>query len=324
MSHIFDALVRSKHERTGSGEAGGSVTDILENAEQQAAAQREAEVPSNTVGANESRSTRSVSIAGGGAAEGQHHLENAIQDRDAQKAASVFPVAAVAIPDDSRLVSVTDPNSPAAEAFRLLGVRLRHLRRERRLHKLLITSTVPQEGKSMIAANLACTMGSASARPVLLLEGDMRRPTLARMFGVTPKLGISDYLQDKCDLTNCIYRLGELGFWLLPAGDATNGPLELLQSSRLQELMQAVERVFDWIIIDSPPFLPLADSSIWERWVDGVMLVARQGTTGKRKLEKGLEAIDQSKMLCALINSSTNSTADDYYYHRGEPAVMLK
>jgi Mrp family chromosome partitioning ATPase len=83
--------------------------------------------------------------------------------------------------------------------------------------------------------------------------------------------------------------------------------------------MQTIGELFEWVIIDSPPFLPLADASIWERWADGVIVVARQGTSRKRMLQKGLEAIDPQKLLCALLNVSSEGGVQDYYsYYRNE------
>jgi len=110
-----------------------------------------------------------------------------------------------------------------------------------------------------------------------------------------------------------IYRLQGLGLWVLPAGSAPP------KSSGIDAIRQAVgadgqlEAWFDWIVIDSPPVLPLADASLWSRLADGVLLVTRKGTTEKQQLQRGLEAIEKSKLLGALVNSSANAAHSDYY-----------
>lgn len=321
MSHIFDALVRSKREHPEDEAITTNVTRMLEQAEQQAALQRSKDAEVEKTEAAASGTSRMFSVANGG--DGLVSLQQSLLDgreevRNGSEIYEVFQSTRTVLGPNSHLVSVVDSGSPAAEAFRLLGVRLRHLRRERRLHKILITSTAPQEGKSTVSANLACALAAGKDKRVLLLEGDLRRPTLAKIFGVKPSPGLSNFVQNQCELNSCIYHLENIGLWLLPAGDIPDHPLECLQAAKLHALMQSVEEIFDWIIIDSPPFLPLADSSIWERTVDGVICVVRHGITKKAKLQKGVEAIDQSKLLCGLLNSSSNENIDDYYYYRDE------
>jgi Mrp family chromosome partitioning ATPase len=110
-----------------------------------------------------------------------------------------------------------------------------------------------------------------------------------------------------------------LGLWILPAGAAPQNPLELMQSGKLSLLVEQLEAWFDWIVIDSPPVLPLADTSLWSRLADGVLLVTRKGTTEKRQLKRGLEAIEKSKLLGALINSSESAAHSDYYERYSSP-----
>ncbi len=220
----------------------------------------------------------------------------------------------VSPPFQSRLVCLPDNESPAVEAFHLLGVRLRHLRRGRPLKKVLITSTIPQEGKSMVAANLACTLALRTQQKVLLLEGDVRRPTQSDVFGIGRQSGICEWLRGARTLQESIYRLEGPGVWILPAGSASSNSLELLQSGRLTAMMEQLTAWFDWIIIDSPPVLPLADTSVWTNLADGILLVTRQGTTQKKQLQRGLEALGSQKLIGAILNSSKNAANSDYYY----------
>lgn len=216
--------------------------------------------------------------------------------------------------EQSHLVAATDNESLAGEAFHLLGVRLRHLRRQRPLKKVLITSTIPQEGKSMVAANLACTLALRTQQKVLLVEGDVRRPTQSKIFGLPNKAGICEWLRGQGSLVSNMYRLEGPGIWILPAGNATGDSLELLQSGRTIPMMSQLTNWFDWVVIDSPPILPLADTSVWTNMADGILLVTRQGTTQKKQLKRGLEALGTQKVIGAILNSAKSVEHTDYYY----------
>ncbi len=288
MSRIFDALQRAESE-TGNGESTFSVaTELLRAAEEKMRL-------GNTI---EERPARVESV------------------ETAQPASSDFleqcPVMPVFIPQESRLVAVGKEGSLGAEKFRFLAVRLRQLRQSRPLKKILITSTIPQEGKSTVAANLACTLARRKQHKTLLLEGDLRRPTVSEKFGLGKAPGLCEWLSGETETRN-IYRLESLGLWVLPAGTTPQNPLELMQSGKLAQLMDQLQGWFDWIVIDSPPVLPLADTSIWSRLSDGILLVTRKGTTEKQQLQRGLEALEKSKLLGALVNSSENAAHSDYY-----------
>lgn len=318
MSHIFDGLQRSEGERSGIDlSALSGVTELLRRAERRAASKWETAVLPEPTDATKS-GVRDESFG----LPGERPFETTPKAHSAFELSQTgahpdpfcqFQSLHVSLAPQSRLVSLTDSGSPAAEAFRLLGVRLRHLRRDRELKKVLITSTIPQEGKSMVASNLACTIGLKTQQRTLVLEGDLRRPSLSQMFGIGRKPGLCEMLEGERSLTKCIYQLEGPNLWILPAGSAPSNALELLQSGKLSTLMDQLTVLFDWIIIDSPPVLPLADTSVWMRLADGILLTTRQGTTEKRKLQQGLEAIEPNKLIGALVNSSKNAIASDYY-----------
>ena len=142
---------------------------------------------------------------------------------------------------------------------------------------------------------------------ILLLEGDLRRPSLSQMFGIGRNPGLCEWLEDDRSLATSVYHLEGPNIWILPAGSAPSNALELLQSARLSTLMDQLTALFDWIIIDSPPVLPLADTSVWMRLVDGILLTTRQGTTEKQQLQRGLEAVESKKLIGALVNSSKHA-----------------
>ena len=309
MSHIFDALQRSESERTGTEVSSFSLaTELLQAAEEKM----------RTASANGQAASNNGPAA--------NEVDRSSPDQSIPDQKPSFPVdlelcpsLSVAAPTDSRLVSIEKEDSLGAEKFRYLAVRLRHLRQSRTLKKVLITSTIPQEGKSTVAANLACTLARRKPQKTLLLEGDLRRPTIAERFGLGRVAGLSEWFRGGSTAMN-IYRLESLGLWVMPAGNAAENPLELMQSGKLPALMEQLAAWFDWIVIDSPPILPLGDTSIWARLADGIMLVTRPGVTEKHQLERGLEALDKSKLLGALVNGSTDAAHSDYYQRYGPPA----
>jgi capsular exopolysaccharide synthesis family protein len=293
MSRIFEALQRSEAERSGvpNPEPFSLATDFLQKAE---------------------RELRDPSVAQVG------------KERSSEDPTGLFQSLPIHLSPNSRLICLTDHESLGAEKFRFLSVRLRHIQQTRPLKKLLITSTIPEEGKSMVCGNLAAVLARKKQQKILLLEGDLRRPVLTSRFGLGKLPGLTEWLQNEpAPMTN-IYRLGESGLWLLPAGKPAENPLELMQAGRLSGLMDQLCAWFDWIILDSPPVLPLADTSLWTRLADGVLLVAREGVTRKRQLQRGLEIIEQSKLLGMVLNSSSNSDHDNYYQRYGPSVPQVK
>lgn len=223
-----------------------------------------------------------------------------------------FPALTVNLTSSSRLVFFTEPDSLAAEKLRFLGVRLRHMQQTKAIKKVLVTSTIPEEGKSFVSANLAGVLARRKQK-VLLIEGDLRRPTLAQQFGVSSVSGLGEWLQGNYPIVTNLYRLNGPEFWLMPAGTPPSNPLELMQSGNLSRLMGQLSTMFDWIIVDSPPLLPLADTTVWARMTDGVLLVARRGITQKAMLERGLESIKKSELLGVVMNGCTDSNVNSYY-----------
>ncbi len=320
MSHIFDALQRSEAKRTKSDVPFTlAVIELLERAERAAAAQTAMERTAEA-GAGEPERANSIfgpdGLGGAGTGPDPAVVGRAMEAVERAECFGQFETLETSITEQSLLVCITDPHCPAGEALRLLAVRMRHLRLRRELKSLLVTSTVPGEGKSMVAANLACALGSGEKQKVLLLEGDVRLPSLPRVFGMRNVPGLCNYLKGERSLIASIYYLANAGIWILPAGDKAREPLDLIQSPQLPELMRKLNSWFDWIVIDSPPVLPLADTSEWARLADGILLVTRRATTQRRKLQRGLEALDQNKFIGAVMNCSNGTASGDYYYYR--------
>ena len=210
-----------------------------------------------------------------------------------------------------------DPTAIASEKFRLLAFRVRQAQERSGFKKVLVTSSVVQDGKSLVSANLAFTLAAREKQKVLLIEGDLRQPRLAQIFGVGRLAGIGEWVDHQQPITDFIYRLGESSLWLLPAGRGKASALEILHSQRLGELMSQLGDWFDCIVIDSPPVVALADAHVWETLVDATLLVVREGKTPRKMLEKALETLDRSKLIGAVLNEATLSQHKYYHYYTG-------
>jgi len=306
MSRIFEALQRSESERSGTPLGPPALaTELLQVVEREAGALAPKDFPANEFAPQDLAEVP----------------PDFAETEFAQSDLSQFQSLPVSLPQDSKLVCLTAPESFGAEKFRFLGVRLRQLQHTRPLKRLLITSTIPEEGKSTVAANLATILARRQQPKILLLEGDLRRPSLSKQFGLGRIPGLSEWLHGEPRTIKDIYRLEGPNLWFLPAGRPPENPLELMQSGRLAELLNQLSGWFDWIIIDSPPILPLADTSVWARLADGILLVTREGITKKRMLQRGLQALEQSKLLGAVVNSSANTDHSNYYQRYGPGAA---
>jgi capsular exopolysaccharide synthesis family protein len=216
---------------------------------------------------------------------------------------------------EQRLVTMTDPDSTGAEMFRVLATRLAHMRRKRNLHTLLITSSVVDEGKSVVASNLALTLASRSGERVLLVEADLRRPSITPLLSSTPLRGISEWSEGKLALGDSLYRIGDSPVWVLAAGRPMDEPLPLLESDRFAKMLESVSVGFDWVLLDATPLLPMADSTSIARLCDGVLVVVRDGYTRKKVLNKAIATLDKSKLLGVVFNQASMLNVDyDRYY----------
>lgn len=318
MSRIFDALQRAEGERDSTeSTALLKGPELLREAERRASSDWEAVVSvTETEAIPEEENGPARALFAAIAADVKAPSSGSVLTAgERTKASNRFQSLPISVPQESHLACFLDRKSPTAEAIRLLTVRLRDMRRTRPLKKVVITSTIPREGKSTIASNLACALARRTEERVLLVEGDVRRPVVSRIFGFDQHPGLCDLLRNEKPLSDCAFRLDEACLWVLPAGNtAGSNPLELLQAQKLTAVMDQLSTSFDWIIIDSPPILPMADTSIWMRLSDGVLLVTRQGVTEKKQLKKGLEALEPNKVLGALLNGSKASPYSKYYY----------
>lgn len=211
----------------------------------------------------------------------------------------------------SRLFAVCEPHTLAAEKLRGLVARLRQIRARRNAKRILIASAVRGDGKSMMSANLAVTLASQGGR-TLLLDGDLHKPTLHQLMGIRERRGFTDWGEQGGSIADYVFREQRMPLWFLPAGSAVDQPITNIQSPGTSELLSKLGNWFDWLVIDSPPLVPLADSTVWSTMSDLVVLVVREGATPRKALVKAVDAIDKSK-LCAILLNDAMSPESKYY-----------
>lgn len=221
---------------------------------------------------------------------------------------------------ESRIVFHRDPSGPNAERYRLLRLRLNAVRAEAEIKTLLITSPGPQEGKSNLSLNLAAAMAEKKKQSVLLLEADLRRPSLARELGLKLPSGLTQCTRSDVGLQSAIYKVEPFGFYFLPAGKALANPAELLNSDWFSEALAKLADSFDWVIIDSPPAIPVVDAISLNRRADASLVVARAGRTQQSSISDTVQLLGQDHVLGIVLNAVEKFGRDysGYYEHYGD------
>jgi capsular exopolysaccharide synthesis family protein len=204
-----------------------------------------------------------------------------------------------------------------AERFRTLRSRLYQMASTRPLKRVLITSSVPAEGKSFVALNLAQSIIRQEDRRVLLVDADLRAPRLHVMLGASPSPGLSDYLRGEADVASVLQNGAEGNLYFIPSGGEAKNPSELLASERMKRLLDSVTPMFDWIVIDSPPTLPVHDASVLADLCDGVLFVVRAGQTSYEVAEKGAFEFRGKNILGVVLNGADRGDSYGHYYYSG-------
>ena len=216
---------------------------------------------------------------------------------------------------EQRVITLTNPNSQGAEMFRVLSTRLAHMKDKRRLNKLLVTSAVGDEGKSVVAVNLAISLSSRPGEKVLLMEADLRRPTASELLSNAPMVGIVEWHHGKLAIEDAFYQVDSMPLWFLSAGRGVDEPLPILESLEFASMLNTVAAHFDWVVLDATPMLPMADAASLARLSDGVLVVVREGHTRRKILNKALESVDKRKLLGMVFNEAASQQMNyDRYY----------
>jgi capsular exopolysaccharide synthesis family protein len=221
-----------------------------------------------------------------------------------------------------QLVSFVAPGSFAADQYRSLRHVIERLQKEEGLRVLAVTSPTPGDGKTVTTLNLAGALAQASGARILLIDADLRRPSVANYlpFDRTRLRGLVDAIVDPdASLGRFARRFDHLNLSVLPAGVVESGTYELLTSPRLEVLLAEARTEYDYVLIDTPPLVPVPDSRLIGRWVDGFVVVVAAHKTPRRLLGEGLNLLDPAKVLGLVFNFDSRplSSYHGYYGYGG-------
>ena len=223
------------------------------------------------------------------------------------------------------LIAHNDLKNPATEAYRVIRTSIQFAQAGKELKTLAVTSCTPNEGKSMTVANLAVVLTQAG-KSVLLLDCDMRNPTVHKNFGLSNKLGLSSCISMGTPLSAAAQATKVDNLYAVTSGVIPPNPSELLGSERMQNILQRAKEEYDYVLIDTPPVLPVTDSLALGRMVDGLILVI---DSGEIKVEMAREVKNQlvnagANILGVVLNkvrSEHHGYGYGYYYYYGHESA---
>ncbi len=221
--------------------------------------------------------------------------------------------------EEEKLVGATTPDSSdsllaATEQYRKLVATLQHAQAARRLQVIMVTSSSPGEGKSLTASNLALTLSESYQRRVLLIDGDLRRPSLHNLFGVPNRAGLSDGLARK-SIKEIAVREVSVRLSVLPSGKAVEDPTGELTSDQMKEVLTEARARFDWVIVDTPPTGLVSDAKLIAEMVDGVVLVVEAGKTAYPDIVRAIDSIGRDRLIGVVLNRLQHVPGINYYSH---------
>ena len=216
------------------------------------------------------------------------------------------------------LVMLTDPRSISAERFRRLKTRLVHQYAPR---VMVVTSGIPGEGKSTVSFNLALAFAGESGEKTLLIDADLRRPSIGRHLSPPPKLGLAELLTEQAEIPHAVLHIKGSSLDVLPAGEMPRrDPLELLASERAKAVINEFREKYERVIIDSPPIIPFTDADVLGAMSDGIILVARSGVTPRGVYSQEIGSVSSARILGTVLNAAPaglgrGNSGYDRYYH---------
>jgi non-specific protein-tyrosine kinase len=219
------------------------------------------------------------------------------------------------------LITLIDPRSPAAEAYRTLRTNLYFSSLDQALETLLVTSAAPGDGKSTTLSNLAVTMAQGEKRTILV-DADLRRPALHKLFGVSNSQGLTTMaVQESALAKPPLAETGVDNLWLLPSGPLPPNPAEILGSRRMEEIIAALKTHADVVLFDAPPVIAVTDAAVLGTKVDGVLLVISAGKTRREHALRARETLERVKVRlvgAVLNNAPPDQSMGSYYAAEGD------
>lgn len=214
-----------------------------------------------------------------------------------------------------QLIVMDSNGQQAAENYRILYMKMQEAWTKRSDRVFAVTSAVSGEGKTVTALNLAYIIATEFRKKTLLMECDLRNPSISTKFLDMGRLaGLVDVLKGDTDLKSAINRLEDTDLYFLPARSGVRNSSVLLDSPRMKSVLNSIKSEFDYIIVDSPPALPLADINIISKSIDSFLLVVRAGKTSRKLVSKALEMLPLGHVMGIVLNGTTDTGFGKYYY----------
>jgi protein-tyrosine kinase len=221
---------------------------------------------------------------------------------------------------EAHLLNGENPHQVPAEEFRSLRTRLNHLQSQQNLHVIVVTSASPAEGKTFTAVNLALAQAQLET-PVLLVDLDLRRPVVHNLFQCERAPGFSDFLLAEKPLEECVRRIEGTNLYFLPAGSQVKNPLELLNMRHVKQTLDGLRKLFNWVILDTPPLLFSADANLLSTLTDGTLIVVRIGSTTYDNVIRAIQSLCENNVLGIVANGARAGelySKYTYYYSKHE------
>lgn len=221
---------------------------------------------------------------------------------------------------EAHLIDIERPHEVPGEEFRSLRTRLNHMQSQQDLHAIVVTSASPAEGKTFTAINLALAQAQLES-PILIADFDLRRPVVHNMFQCEKSPGFSDFLLAERPLEECVRRIEGTNLYFMPAGTQVKNPLELLNMRQVKYTIDAFRKVFNWVILDTPPLLFSADANLLATLTDGILIVVRIGSTTYDNVIRAMQTLCENNVLGIVANGARAGelySKYTYYYTRTE------
>lgn len=237
---------------------------------------------------------------------------------------------------DSLLIDPTRPLQAPTEEFRTLRTRLNHMQSLQPIQTVVVTSPSPAEGKSFTAMNLALAQAQLAGSRILIGDFDFRRPIVHSLMGLDRSPGITDFLMGKIPLEGALRRIANTNMYVMPAGEAVLNPLELLNLREVKMLIDELPKLFNWVILDTPPLLFAADANLLSTLCHGTVLVVRIGSTTIDTVTRAMQSLCQNNVIGIVVNGARRGElySKYTYYHsyytpreeaaEGEPAASAQ
>ncbi len=214
------------------------------------------------------------------------------------------------------------PKSPIAEAYRSLRTNIQFANLDNNMKTILITSATPGEGKTITLLNIAIAMAQNKQR-VIVIDCDMRKPRIHKILGISNKSGLAEYLMDGNNIDDYINRIFKLNIDVMTSGKIPSNPSELLHSNVMKEMVEFLEKKYDYVLFDSPPVVPVTDAVVMSSYIEGAILVVSSGKVSVDMVKKAKESLESSgvNLIGAVLNKipvNNSKEYKSYYYYYEE------